>query len=330
MKVARVSVRPLGPGLLVEVWNAAGVRGVGEASPLVDYSDESLDDCATALATVDATRLVIDSRAPLPDQMAELLRPVQGAAAAACGLETALLDLLGRARSAPMHELLGAAPAPGVVALNALVCDEAEAVAAVRSGFSCLKLKLGRGAPARERELVRTLRHRFGDAVTLRFDVNRRWPASEAQERLRELQAFAPEYVEEPTDDLAALAGAPVPIGLDETLAEDHSLDLEALSITHNIRVVVLKPMRLGGAFRCLELARRARGAGIEPVITHMMDGPIALAAAAELSFAVAPRLACGLALHAGLACWPIDAPPQIRGPVARPGVRPGHGVEAP
>ncbi|HEX6239392.1 MAG TPA: O-succinylbenzoate synthase, partial [Polyangiales bacterium] len=55
-------------------------------------------------------------------------------------------------------------------------------------------------------------------------------------------------------------------------------------------------------------------------VVTHLFDGPIALAAASVLALALqSPRLAAGLAPHAGLAAWPA-APHRDAGPRLAPG----------
>ncbi len=64
--------------------------------------------------------------------------------------------------------------------------------------------------------------------------------------------------------------------------------------------------MALGGLTRCLSLARSARERGIAVVVSHLLDGPIALAAAAALALAVgSPERAAGLEPHVGLAAWP-------------------------
>jgi L-alanine-DL-glutamate epimerase-like enolase superfamily enzyme len=64
--------------------------------------------------------------------------------------------------------------------------------------------------------------------------------------------------------------------------------------------------MALGGAFRCLELARRAVLAGGRAIVTHLHDGPIAHAAACHLSLALpGPVGAAGLDRHAGSSAWP-------------------------
>jgi hypothetical protein len=66
--------------------------------------------------------------------------------------------------------------------------------------------------------------------------------------------------------------------------------------------VLVLKPAILGGLLRARELAVRAQQHGKDVVVTHLFDGPFAMAAGCELALSLPrPPLACGLAPHADL-----------------------------
>lgn len=61
---------------------------------------------------------------------------------------------------------------------------------------------------------------------------------------------------------------------------------------------------------RCVRLAKMAQHHGAAVVITHMYDGPVARAAAAELALAcdaLGIRIKpCGLAAHPFLSLWPM------------------------
>ena len=92
--------------------------------------------------------------------------------------------------------------------------------------------------------------------------------------------------------------------------------------------MLVLKPTLLGGMCACLALARDAAARGLSVVVTHVFDGPVALAAAAELAAALPGRvLACGLDRHGGLAAWPDVAIPQLGPDYVASAGRPGLGL---
>jgi o-succinylbenzoate synthase len=303
-------------GLLLELSDERGTVGRGEASPLPGYSPDELEACRAALAALPS--LSVDLAAPLVPQLAAASALISAELPAArFAVESALLDLAGRRLGAPAHALLGAArPAP--VALSAAADGEdpiATARAAWARGIRVVKRKIGPhddGVFARLRSALPEL--------GVRLDANRSLPEELAAARLRALAPLGPELVEEPCRDLASLGVAPVPIAADESLREGWP--------TAIVSAIVLKPALLGGIARCLELAQRARAQGIHVIVTHMWDGPLALAAAAALALALAPERACGLDRHSGLALGPEARLPFLSEAQIIAGEWAGLGVE--
>lgn len=317
-------------GLLLRVLDARGGGGVGEASPLPGYSPDTIDDCRRELAAIDPRAL---PAADDVDTLGWLERAVGAsrvvAPAARFALETALLDWLGRARGVPLASLLGGPEASRRrVELSALVADVAGARAAYARGVRAFKLKVSEASFDADVELAAALRDAYGDGIRLRFDANRRFDRARAARRLESLARFAPEFVEEPvpTADLLAMGRAPVPLAADESLAVARAWP----ALAARCRVVVLKPTLLGGFGACLRIAREAAARGLAATVTHTFDGPLALAAAAELACALpALVLACGLDPHAGLDAWPRVAIPQIGAAHALSSGLPGLGPVA-
>lgn len=287
-----------------------GFTGWGEAAPLPGYSPDSLDDCRRALEELEWPD--ITDAAPTPQRVAQALDALFASIdprlpAARCAAEMALLDLWSRRWGVAARLLLGSSERGGVASLCPVLSPDAElgarARALIQNGASCLKIKLGRGDLERELALLDAL-----PRVALRFDFNRACPPAKAREVLAELARYRPEFVEEPVapEHWDTLDGSPIPIGLDETLQE---LELEQ-ALTRaprlNWRVAVLKPMTLGGLTRCRAISERARAAGLDVVISHLFDGPVALNAYAELALSLPASLwAHGLMPHAGLAAFP-------------------------
>jgi L-alanine-DL-glutamate epimerase-like enolase superfamily enzyme len=109
--------------------------------------------------------------------------------------------------------------------------------------------------------------------------------------------------------------GSPVPLALDEGLLQRYALDHFAPHLARmNVKTVVLKPMALGGISRCINIAARARLMGLNVVISHLFDGPIALSVAGALAFAIgSPELAQGLAPHPALLLDPMHGIRHVR-----------------
>ncbi len=265
----------------------AGRTGVGECAPLPGRSPDRLEEDLAALA---AAASVDDVPASLP--------------AARFALETALLDLAAQERDMSVADVLVASPARELFA-SAIVPLGGSSPA------TTWKVKIGRGDPGDEIAALGGMRR------GLRLDVNRAWSREQTARALPRLVPLEPAWVEEPVSaaDLLALGPQPVPIALDESLLDQPDESAAALA-AGLVRAVVLKPALLGGHAACLTWAARARRAGAVPVVSHLMDGPVGLAAAIELALAIAQTgdPAAGLGAHDGLAAWPALAVPQLRG----------------
>ncbi len=325
-------------GLLLEICDREARIGQGEASPLPGFSSDTLAEARADLLGVDWAGL------PDLDPCDGLLDDI-GAALSAAGLnapaarfaaETALLDLAGQAAGLPVHVVLaGTGPGSGAggsrrpaVPLAALLTGDLLASAAerVEEGYGCLKVKVGR-APAEELALLGALRVELGDGVLLRADANGSLDAEVAQGWLQSAADLGLEFVEEPLPlaSLPEVLPSPVPIAIDESLDSGDDSGLAAALEAGGYRYVVLKPAYHGGALRCLRLAAEARSLGALPVVSHLLGGPVALAAAAELALALPPGPAAGLAPHAGLSTWPaLELPAYGRAEILshdRPGL---------
>jgi len=293
-------------GVVLELWDDHGNHGVGEAAPLAGHSTESLDDCTTAL-----TDLHQRMGTAAPDGW-PLCPWLDNIPAARFAWESALCDLVARARGQSVATLLGGQSLQAV-SRNALVQDRAEVAQALQRGIRTLKLKVGDPQKEADKELhfLRALRREFGMAFALRLDANGVWSLDEARDRLASYAGLAPEFVEQPTapEELSRLGVCAVPWAADESLACPQQID--ALLEAPGCVAWVIKPALLG-LRRARELAVRAQQHGHGVVITHLLDGPIGLAAACELALSLpSSPLCCGLDRHPGLSVWPKVALPQ-------------------
>jgi len=315
-------------GLVLKLTDADGHVGLGEASPLPGFSPDSLDSCRAALERLELG--VLEARVTGPESLLDgllraraLLPP--GSPAAAFALETALLDLACKRAQRSPFELLEQTPLSRLersAVLDGTLPDALDrAGELVGLGYSTLKVKLG----ARWEPALETLTRLGGIAgLKLRADANQSLAAGDLVPALPRLAALDIEFLEEPCAPEAwpALPRQRPPLALDESLAGVTSAGLPALVRASGARVVVLKPMALGGFSACLDLARAARACDCEVVVTHLFDGPIALRAACVLGLIVqSPALAAGVAPHAGLAVWPALQETIDSGAALEPGL---------
>jgi L-alanine-DL-glutamate epimerase-like enolase superfamily enzyme len=263
--------------------------------------------------------------------------------AARFALETALFDLVGQQLGLSIAECLGGPRAYAAVPINGLIVagatDADGLIAATQSlvdrGVEVFKIKLRAreaGMIRREEEAIAQLRRVFPPPLELRLDLNGALGLDEAPGRLERLALLEPRFVEQPVcpGDLIHLGPCAVPWAADESLAIEGLP--ERLAEKPGCVAFILKPTVLGGLLRSFELARFAQSRGIDVVVTHLFDGPIALASACELALALPrPPLACGLDPHDRLTDFPAVRIPQLeRSGWVIPSARPGLGLAVP
>lgn len=202
---------------------------------------------------------------------------------------------------------------PVNAALGALSDDcLVRATTALAQGYAFGKLKLGVGPVEDELARLREL-HAAAPGLRLRLDANRAWSDADARRFLAAIVDLPIDAAEEPlaqptAASLAALQRElPFAIAVDESLP---SLGAEALFAAGAMRRLVLKPARIGGIAATRALVARARDAGVDTVLTSVVDSAVGVTAAAHLAAAISPGLAHGLATLDWLAADVAEPPP--------------------
>lgn len=316
-------------GILLTLTDEQGRVGMGEASPLPGYSPDGVEDCARVLDGI-AGRLLPTRDGIEPVEMVKTAtstveEELEQTPAARFALETALLDLIGQRRGMAISECLGDKPSFERIEVNGTVSFSGrelsrdrednrsvrameEIVSMVARGIRTLKIKVGNPSLDFEQELeaLRRVRTALPEEVKLRLDANGAWTVPEARRNLERMVDIRPEFVEQPVAPgwLERLGPCAVPWAADESLR--NNVEAERLLQTRECAAFVIKPAVVGGLIRARRLAVMAQERGLGVVITHLFDGPVALAAACELALSLPSEpLACGLDRHPGLGSWP-------------------------
>lgn len=300
-------------GLLVRLRLRGDEEGLGEASPLPSYAGGSVEETAAALGQIAGA-----CRGLTIDEMWQSVPALDGfsqgsTAAALCGFETALADILARRDGLPLCRWLardsGREVAPGLplIPVNAVIDAAEPGVAAAqacelaRRGYSTFKVKVTTdvdGACAR----LQAVREAIGASAALRIDANGAWDSEAvALAALERLSAFGLALCEQP---LAAAAGlermafvgrhSPVPLAVDEGC---RSLsDLSEVVRAGAAGTVVVKPM-VTGLREALAMLEFARQQGFTAIVTTTFDSGVGTALAGHLAALLPdPVPACGLA----------------------------------
>jgi o-succinylbenzoate synthase len=279
--------------VLLELRDADGVAGFGEAAPWPGFGTETAEQARALLLEAEPLlRGLALEPGVLPRGIEVLL---SGAPAARAAVQGALCDLAARRAGRPLADELAAGVGAGDLAGRGaalrrvptsvlLVSGESsmlreEAARARASGHRAVKIKLGAATLDVDVARARAAREGLGPGIRLRGDANGAWSLAAARAALAALAPFEFDYIEQPlaADDFEGFVDlhhdAPLRLAADESVATEAG----ALRLLEagTVDVVVLKPATLGGAACALDLAGRARRAGIEVVFSHAFESAV-------------------------------------------------------
>jgi o-succinylbenzoate synthase len=308
--------------VLLRLWDEEGHLGLGEGVPLALRGGIGLKQIVTELEAL-AGHDSLDET--MLRNSATGLSPPAG-----CAALTALLDLRGRRAATDEGQTTEARP----VACNAtLVAGEPDAVAAdaltwAADGFSSFKLKLGAGDDVGQ---VRAVREAVGSEARIRVDANAAWDVETAKRTLAGIEQFDVEFAEQPVGNLEDLvtvgAATSIPIAGDESI--ESCVDAEEAVRAGACDLTGVKLSKVGGPEAAIEIAE------VMPCyLSSALDGPVGIAAAAQVAQTLDAEGGEGLRLAHGLATQRLFASTiasvecELRDGMLYPPEGPGLGVE--
>ena len=299
-------------GLLVQLEDAHGRIGTGEATPLSEFGTESFSECENALEEGLSAWMRAGDRSSDGDGSIGGWDPPAKAPTARAALECAIADLAAQSEGVSLADHwrrsadLSGEPARSVAVQALVVGSTPEAVAdsakrARASGYRTFKLKVASAGGATGLEIdearVAALRDSVGPDARIRLDANEGWSRAESRTALGRLAEFDIDYVEQPVkrhdlEGLAALdAAGPIRIAADEALLGG---GLERCLERRVAGVLVLKPAALGGFRMAIDVVQHAKRLGLGVVWSSLLDGCVSRAAALHLAAALSDAASDG------------------------------------
>ncbi|CAN1212496.1 o-succinylbenzoate synthase [Tumidithrix helvetica PCC 7403] len=320
-------------GIVIQIIDDRGRRGLGEAAPLTGFGMETLAEAKESLEQM--RDLFVGIQLVNLKDLRNLLQDYCHTPAAKHGMELALLDLLAQAHLSPLAQYLNLdlppfptslsiveeecktlnrgiiptacwkdVPVNATIGAMSLEATERKILELLGQGYRCLKLKVGLEDFEQDWQRLKAVRAIAGEQIQIRIDANQAWSVEQAIANLRRLESLHLEYVEQPTSasDIAGMAR--VRQSVDVAIAADESVtniqQLEQIISLQAADLVILKPMAMGGILATQQAAHRAFEHGLDVVLTTTLDGAIArqgaLHLAASLQFSRRLNRACGLA----------------------------------
>lgn len=278
-------------GLILRLRSEDGHEGFGDIAPLPHVNKETLEQ---ALAQVQPLRRGIIDR-PVPPDVVQLKGGFKKwlgrnglASSVEFGVELAVLNLLADRKKMSLGKLLDDALYEKVQ-VNGLLHGSKEEVKQqaqelIAQGFHSLKLKVGKNV---EEEIVKViaLNEVIAGHAILHLDANQSWTIAQAVHFGHEVGLATVDYIEEPFPDLNEIPNffmkTTIPVAVDETLFTTPIADLKSID---GLEVAILKPTRLGGIEKSVQLIKEAQRYGISTVLSSCYESSIGILGLANLA----------------------------------------------
>ena len=190
----------------------------------------------------------------------------------------------------------------------------------LKSGFTCIKMKIGAIDFDSEIALLNSIRKEFSsDEIELRVDANGAFKPHEALEKLKVLSDLDLHSIEQPIaqgqiNEMASLCSkTPLPIALDEELiGVFSSAEKRKLITTIQPQYMILKPSLVGGFSGTNEWLRCAEQNNVSWWITSALESNVGLNAIAQFTHTFQNSLPQGLGTG-GLFTNNFESPLEVK-----------------
>ena len=291
--------RTTSPNVVVVIRSDDGVVGYGEACPVPAFTSETQRSIVELIE--DRVEPLVIGRNPahrLP-LLQDLSRVLKSAPFTVTAVETALLDLLGRALGVPVHTLLGGAYRTSTEAHGSVSWDEDTgkviAIATEQAQtYRWLKLYAGRGDLDTDLDQLQAVRDAVGPDIKLFVDINTMWTPSDLIRALPRVKEIGLSMLEQPLPPSAAAFQQRLVGDLQVDIAADEAVrtvaDAVAVVADRSATVINIGHSKLGGPTAALHAAQIANANGVGVMVGSVIEMGIATAMGLHVA-AVLPTL---------------------------------------
>lgn len=281
--------------IIIELHTDTGEVGYGEAPPtgLVtgDTKGAIIGAIKEHISKVIIGRDIDDFESILKDLQDCCIKNTSAKAA----VDMALWDLFGQNLKSPVYKILGGAKNKLITDITISVNDPEEMVRdakdAIKRGYDCLKIKVGKDAEL-DLKRLKAIRDAVPKNTTIRIDANQGWSRKEAIKILSKMdsEGLDIEFCEQPlkAKDLEGMKyvteNSPIPILADESVFSPE--DAVKIMQMGAADMVNIKLMKCGGIYNGLKIATSAEIYGVECMIGCMLEAKISVNAAVHLACA--------------------------------------------
>lgn len=283
------------PSIIVKITTDTGHVGYGEGVADEHVTGESWHSTFNIIKHTLAPRLLNENPKNM-ERIHEIMdAAIYGVPTAKAAIDIACYDLVGKALSIPVYDLLGGRyhkefPITHVLSIASPESMANEAAEKVAAGYRSLKMKVGERV-MEDVKRIEAVRARVGEEIAIRVDVNQGWVNSaNTLQALRKLAHCELDWIEQPVvaDDIEGMvevrSKTHTPVMIDEGLRGFNEMrEIIGKRAAHKVNI---KLMKCGGIYPAMKLAHMAEMAGIECQIGSMVESSVGSAAGFHVGFA--------------------------------------------
>jgi L-alanine-DL-glutamate epimerase-like enolase superfamily enzyme len=255
--------------------------GLGEASP-VTYYGESIDTIVSFIKK--ANELIGDDIFKLEDILDRLNHLMAYNTAAKAAIDIALHDAIGKMLGVPVYKMLGITPRDDIASSYTISIsdpDNMKRQTEKNPGYQVYKVKVG--VPG-DIDMVAAVREATN--ARIRVDANAGWTLKEAVQKIKNLEKYDIEYVEQPLhwNDFEGFrilrSKVDLPILADEGIMNAESI-IKYKDIVDGVNIKLQKSGGIREAFKMIAVARAMK---MKVMIGCMVETSVGISAAAQLA----------------------------------------------
>ncbi|MEV7393256.1 MULTISPECIES: enolase C-terminal domain-like protein [unclassified Streptomyces] len=292
--------RTTSPNVVVIIRTDEGPVGYGEACPVPAFTSETQRSVVELVEERVAPVLVGRDPAQRLPLLRDLGRVLKSAPFTTTAVDTALLDLVGRALGVPVHTLLGGAfrdrtEVHGSVGWEEDAGKMADVAREQAATYRWLKLYAGRGELDVDLDRLQAVRDAVGPDIELFVDINTMWTPSDLVRALPRVAEIGLSLLEQPLPPAAASYQRDLVGSLRVDIAADEAVRSVADAATvvreGSATVINLGHSKLGGPTAALQAAQIAHASGVGLMVGSVIEMGVATAMGLHLAAAL-PHLA--------------------------------------
>ena len=278
-------------GLIIRLQSECGHEGLGEISPLANFSRESLDQAQKQIISM----AVFLTHEHFPHDLEKLegrfenyLGRFNLLPSVRFGIEMAILNLIASKKKVSLSDILSVEH-QGSVRINGLLQGTKEDVVQqakdlLAKGYTSMKLKVGSNIDE-DIEKFNAVNEIVYGKVLLHLDANQAWDSEQAIEFGEKIGCASVDYIEEPFKDYKDIPEffnkTLIPVALDETLL---TTDINEIKSIDGVDFVVIKPTVIGGVEKTFHIVKEVQKVAINCVVSSSYETDLGIFTLASMA----------------------------------------------